>query len=227
MAKQEERQRIAAGVHDDLGADISHLLMLTRESAASETLDQGDRDNLRNIEMNASGIMQKVDEIIWSLDPRDDEGSNALGFIQSYAEAFADAHNMVFRTQILPELGETRIPPADRREVYLIVKELLNNIGKHTQATELRIVFRVTNGLATIVIDDNGEPIGAATLSANKLRRGHGLANMQERIARLSGTLRAEGLEPVGTRVTITFPLRATVDEGPGLLTSPRPSIPS
>jgi signal transduction histidine kinase/streptogramin lyase len=220
MAKQEERQRIAAGVHDDLGADISHLLMLTRESAGSTSLTQADRDNLRNIEMNANGIMQKVDEIIWSLDPRDDEGSNALGFIQGYAEAFADAHNMVFRTQALPDLSETRITPTDRREVYLIVKELLNNIAKHTQATELRIVFSVNNGMARIVIDDNGEPIGAARLSANTLRRGHGLANMQERIARLSGTLRSEALQPIGTRVSITFPIGSSAHEAKGQLSS-------
>jgi signal transduction histidine kinase len=104
--------------------------------------------------------------------------------------------------------------------VYLIVKELLNNIAKHTQATELRIVFSVNNGMARIVIDDNGEPIGAARLSANTLRRGHGLANMQERIARLSGTLRSEALQPIGTRVSITFPIGSSAHEAKGQLSS-------
>ncbi len=212
MATQSERQRIAAGVHDDLGADISHLLLLTRESAASPSLAQVDQANLRSIETNVSGVMQKIDEIIWSLDPRDDEWGNALGFIQAYAEAFADSHNMVFRTQALPDLGGSRIPTSDRREVYLIVKEILNNIGKHTHANELRFVVSLANRSAVIEIEDNGEPVAAAMLSANKLRRGHGLANMEERIARLSGSLRSEPLDPLGTKVTIRFPLRATAD---------------
>ncbi len=224
MATQDERQRIASGVHDDLGADISHLLLLTRESAASASLASNDRLNLKSIESHVSGVMQKIDEIIWSLDPRDDAWGNALGFIQSYAESFAEVHNMVFRTQALPELDHAQVPAADRREVFLVVKEVLNNIGKHTHASVLRFVVSVSQRTAHIEIEDNGLPVGAAMLSDNKLRRGHGLVNMQSRIARLSGSLLSETLEPFGTRVTITFPLRVSLATNKDLLSSHPPT---
>ncbi|HEX2617680.1 MAG TPA: two-component regulator propeller domain-containing protein [Flavobacteriales bacterium] len=203
MAMQEERQRIAADLHDDLGADISHLLMLTRQSAGSASLPAADRSNLGSIEAYANSLLQKIDEIIWSMDPRDDELVPALSFIQRYAETFAEAHGMTFRTQPLVHAGNTVLPSLARRELYLVVKELLHNIAKHTDARTLRFQAGWDKGMLFLVLEDDGSPVHSLPAG----RFGHGKANMRLRLERLNGSLRSTPIDGVGTRSTITLPL--------------------
>lgn len=203
LALQEERQRIASDMHDDIGADISHLLMMTRQYAGSATLHRSDRSHFTSIEQAANGLLQKIDEVIWSLAPQDDHLHDALSYIQRYAETFAEAHGMAFRTLPLPTLPEVSLHSQHRREVYLIVKEVLHNIAKHTSARNLRFVVLLRSGTLHIRIEDDGAP----RPPANGGRNGHGKANLKQRTDRIGALLRHEPLAPIGTALTIELPL--------------------
>ncbi|HMU12962.1 MAG TPA: two-component regulator propeller domain-containing protein [Flavobacteriales bacterium] len=194
-AQQEERRRIAADMHDDLGADISHLLLLARESAGSGTLDPQDRDNLMAVERYADGMVRKIDEVIWSLAPEDDRLLPTLRFIQRHTEEIAGAHHLAFRT--IPINGSDRpYPSMLRRELFLLVKESLANIIKHTDVRTLRFEAVVSEDRFSITIEDDGRPL----VSGHPTRNGHGQANMRHRLEKLSGEVRTEPVEPMGTR---------------------------
>lgn len=209
LAIQEERQRIASDMHDDIGADISHLLMMTRQYTESVTLQETDRSHLGSIERAANGLLQKIDEVIWSLAPQDDRLYDALSFIQRYAETFAEAHGMAFRTQPLPALPEVPIHSRHRREVYLMVKEVLHNIAKHTSARTLRFSVMTSDSTLSIRIEDDGAPLPAT----NGVRNGHGKTNLRLRAERIGAQLRSEPITPSGTAVTIELPLTRSVNE--------------
>ncbi len=204
LATQEERQRIASELHDDLGADISHLLMLARQTTLSPSIAPDHREQLSGLESHARSLMHKVDEIIWSLDPQDDELRNALVFIQRYAEQFAEAHALAFRTQPLTNGAPIPCTSKERRDLFLVVKELLQNIIKHNAVSHLLVVLSIDENTLRIVIEDDGAPKAERTANG---RNGHGKANINLRIERLKGAIGTVRLEPLGTRTSIVIPL--------------------
>ncbi|MBL7985076.1 MAG: hypothetical protein JNM91_08765, partial [Flavobacteriales bacterium] len=204
LATQEERQRIANDLHDDLGADISHLLMLARQTSDSPSIAPDQRAQLSGLEAHAQSLMHKVDEIIWSLDPRDDELRSTLVFIQRYAERFAEAHALLFRTQPVPGGDPIPCSSTERRDLFLVMKELLQNIIKHNVVGHLLVVLRIDQETLHIVIEDDGAPKSERTTNG---RNGHGKANIDLRLERLKGAIRQERLPPGGTRTSIVIPL--------------------
>lgn len=197
-AQQEERRRIAADMHDDLGADISHLLLLTRESAGSATLSEQDRANIAAMERHADRMVRKIDEVIWSLDPQDDRLLPTLQFIQRQCEEFAESHRLGFRTAPITD-GDRPYPSTLRRELFLLVRELLTNIAKHTDARRLRFEARIDEEHFSITLEDDGKTLEPL----HRPRNGHGRANIRQRLEKLAGEARTEPLSPQGTRTII------------------------
>ncbi|HOZ41587.1 MAG TPA: two-component regulator propeller domain-containing protein [Flavobacteriales bacterium] len=208
LATQEERHRIASELHDDLGADISHLLLLTRQTTSSATIPPRQLEQLASLDKHAHSLMHKIDEIIWSLDPADDELRSTLAFIQRYAEQFAASHDLVFRTQPIPNGPPVPCSSKERRDLYLVVKELLQNVIKHNVVHTLRVVLSFHDHEMIIILEDDGT---LRPMNGPNGRNGHGKANIMERLDRLSGTLRTEPLGPTGTRTTITVPIPTQV----------------
>lgn len=204
LATQEERHRIASELHDDLGADISHLLMLSRQTATSGLLSTRQKDLFARLEEHAGSLMHKIDEIIWSMDPEDDELFSSLAFIQRYCEEFAGSRGLTFRTHALPIGPPVPISSKARRDLYLVVKELLQNIIKHNDVSSLRVGMAVPENRVLITIEDDGVPKKEPKTNG---RNGHGKANIMERLHRLNATLTTGPIEPGGTRTTITLPI--------------------
>jgi signal transduction histidine kinase/streptogramin lyase len=202
QALDRERQRIAADVHDDLGADISHLLMLARQSADSGSLPEADKVNLALIEDHASGLIRKVDEIVWSLDARDDRLLPTLIFIQRQVEDLANELGIAFRTMAVTG-PDGPMPSRARRELYLLVREVLHNIVKHNSVRTLRFEARLTATAADLLLEHDGREHGLP--DQMRARTGHGLANIQQRLELLEGELLSETSVDGGTRVRITI----------------------
>ncbi|HMC96323.1 MAG TPA: two-component regulator propeller domain-containing protein, partial [Flavobacteriales bacterium] len=157
-ALTEERQRIAADMHDDLGADISHLLMLARHSEASATLSAEDRRNMATIGSHAGAMMKKIDEVIWSLDPDDDRLFASLEFLQRFTESFATEHGLGFRTRPIEGIVDQHLAGSQRRALYLLLKELLQNVVKHTDVRNIRFEVRPDADALLLLIEDDGTP---------------------------------------------------------------------
>ncbi len=200
-ALNDERQRIAADMHDDLGADISHLLLLARQARVDRS---GVREHLHQfdlIERHASTMLKKIDEVIWNLDPADDELLPTLEFLQRYVEDFAHENGIGFRTKAITGIGHYHFPGKQRRELFLLMKELLNNLMKHNTVHNLRFHVRVERDAFLLVLEDDGTPLPPATNERN----GHGMHNMHTRLLNLRGGLAMSPIDPQGTRTTITI----------------------
>ncbi|HRF82000.1 MAG TPA: histidine kinase, partial [Flavobacteriales bacterium] len=150
MALNEERRRIAADVHDDLGADLSRLLLQVRRTGA----DPDEYDN--RIRQGITAAINKIDEIIWSLDPRRDTLEGTLTFAEQLAIEICEANGMSFRTNV--QLTDRRIPLSAkaRREVFLIIKESIRNVVEHACATTLRLGAEMAGEVVVISIEDDG-----------------------------------------------------------------------
>jgi signal transduction histidine kinase len=194
-----ERQRIAMDVHDDLGADMSNLLLRIRMA-----LDNGTdpRAALQNVEQTMAGMMRKIDEIIWSLDPRMDSLKSTSAFIEQQAAVMVNNVGLAFRSSSTPVGMDRRVTASFRRDLYLLVKEALNNVFKHAQANEVHLRITIDDDRLHVLVEDDGRGIHYRTRPTDR----HGTSNMQRRGVKVKGDVRITPLDP-GTRCEIIVPL--------------------
>jgi signal transduction histidine kinase len=175
-AQQEERNRISADMHDDLGAGMTTISMYS-ELAKSKLVDNPIPE-IEKISSAANELLNKMNAIIWSMSSSNDSLGNMIAYIRSYALEYFEDTGINCKINIPEKLPNIQVIGEIRRNVFLVVKEALNNILKHAKATEVSInLIRVEDEL-TLFIQDNG--IG---INMDNLRQfGNGLKNMKKRM---------------------------------------------
>ncbi|WP_300687624.1 histidine kinase [Chryseobacterium sp.] len=196
---EQERERISHDMHDDLGAGISALkLQAEFLKQRAEDIDlQNDIDELLKTseEMNIS-----MREMLWSLN----SGNDTLGSFTEYAIQYAD--NFLKKTKIklscesVDIISETSVSTEQRRNLFLCLKEALNNAYKHSEADYLKLSFIQNVNVFTIEISDNGKGI------PKEYQEGNGLRNMKRRMHKLNGNCDILS-ENTGTRLLFKMTL--------------------
>jgi len=198
MQKQ-ERSRIAQDLHDDLGPRLTQLgWRVSREKESGQGAV-----NLEQMESATHEMSLSLRQIIWSLDPEQDTLEDLVVNLGQYADQFLEGTNLPCRRDLPLELPDRKLPPHVRRQIFLAVKEALNNAVKHARASEIWLRARWDNPMLTLIIEDNGVGL-PNSLDALK---GHGLVNMQRRLAEIGGEARLENQAGGGTRVVLRIRL--------------------
>jgi signal transduction histidine kinase len=194
-AQQEERNRISADMHDDLGAGMT-TIRLYSELAKTR---MGDKKipEIEKISSSANELLEKMNAIIWSMSSSNDSLGNMIAYIRSYSLEYFEDTGINCHITIPENLPNIVVTGTIRRNVFLVVKESLNNIVKHAGATEVHITLtKVADGLK-LFIQDNGKGI-----DFEKLRQfGNGLKNMKKRMNDLGIDFKIENSN--GTLVTL------------------------
>jgi ligand-binding sensor domain-containing protein/two-component sensor histidine kinase len=191
------RVKIASDLHDDIGSS------LTRISLQSELIQEGIEPQemnkyLKNIASMSRELVTTMSDIVWSIDARNDTVENLLTKIRDFASNTFSAKQIEFTFAYSGMDMKKKLPVEKRENLYLVCKEAINNIAKHSGANNVKIVIRNDHDKLTVVIEDDGKGIGPAV----KLNS-HGLKNMRMRAQRLGGTM--EILHDNGTRVVLTM----------------------
>ena len=155
---------------------------------------------IEKISHSANELLSKMNTIIWTMVSSNDTAESLIAYIRAYAVEFFESTSIECRFNL-----PAYIPPAEMsgekiRNVFLSVKEALNNVLKHSQASEVVITVTVTDRLM-IEIADNGVGI-----DMDKIRKfGNGLHNMKKRIDSISGTFRIENHQGTKTFFELEF----------------------
>lgn len=175
-AQQEIRNRISADMHDDLGAGMT-TIRLYSELAKNKLIDNPIPE-IGKISSSANDLLNKMNAIIWSMSTSNDSLNNMIAYIRSYALEYFEDTGITCRISIPEKLPNIEVIGEIRRNIFMVVKEALNNILKHANASEVNInLVRTADGL-TLYIQDNGTGI-----DFEKLRQfGNGLKNMKKRM---------------------------------------------
>jgi signal transduction histidine kinase len=128
-----------------------------------------------------------------------------VDYIAAFAREFLDIARIPLRLEVTREIPDHPLPTSQRHGVFLAVREALNNIVKHSGATEVRLGISFTGDLMEIHIEDNGRGFEVDYASG-----GHGLGNLKQRMQEAGGDCRIESHRNQGTVVFLTLPLRAT-----------------
>ena len=202
QALERERRRISQDIHDEVGSGLTKILMLSQNAA------DGIMQPNKEISNTAQGVIDGMQEIIWSINPKNDTLQSLVAFIRSYGREFVSAAGMNVVVDTPEELAATPLRTDVRRNVFLAVKEALNNAVKYSAATEIRISLTVEPSSYIFTIADNGRGFvqdnGAERLPT--VRGGNGLENMRFRMEEIGGSLRIESSIGAGTAVVIVVP---------------------
>lgn len=197
-AQQDERQRISSDMHDELGAGMTAIRLMSE--IARNKMKENTPVEIDRISSSADEVLNKMNAIIWSMNSGNDTVDNLISYIRSYALEYLDATPIKCNV-LTPEKIEPKELTGDkRRNIFLCVKETLNNALKHSGASLLKIEIEATHNLV-IRITDNG--IG---IDMQKLREfGNGLKNIARRMELIGGTYSIENNN--GTVTTLKLPL--------------------
>jgi len=199
-AIEKERTRIATDMHDDLGAGLSQIKFLSEAIGMKKQQHLPIEEEISNIRIFSVEMIDKMGEIVWALNEKNDTLSDLLSYTRSYAAEYLEQNGIRCHVDEPDVIPQDYVSSEFRRNIYLTVKETLHNIVKHAQATEVFLKISVSDFLS-LQIKDNG--IGFDTSRAKS--RGNGLINMHKRIQELKG--RFEMTSENGTKVNIAVPL--------------------
>ncbi len=206
---QQVRNRIATDLHDDIGSTLTNISILTELSQKSKSEPAKADTYLNRIkeEIGASG--QALDDIIWSVNSKNDTLQETAARMRRYAAELFDARNIDYELTMDPQVAGKKIMMEQRRDLYLIFKEALNNIQKHADAGVVSISLYMENDTIFLDIRDNGKGYNTAQQTHR-----NGVANMKERVKRWKGSLQVQSGKGEGTVILVKLPLSRVTQKG-------------
>lgn len=195
QAREQERQRIARDIHDDIGSGLTEIVMLSH-LASRGTDDEVTATAIHQIEDRARRLTRSMDEVVWAINPRNDSLEGFITYFHRWAQAFLSNARVRVRWDLPVESTEAPLAAEVRHQLLLACKEAVTNVVKHSRAHEVRIRCSPQSAGLEILIEDDGRGFTGATAQA-----GHGLDNLRTRLAALGGTCEIESMAGRGTSV--------------------------
>lgn len=202
-ALERERSRIARDMHDGLGSDLVKISMLSETAEGQSDDPQSLRPRLQKITQTAREAVRDMDEIVWAVNPRNDTVENLANYLCQFAREHFEDSPTTLSLDVPPNLPDSPLSAEVRHNLFLIVKETLNNALKHAKAQDVWLRVNKTGNELRIEVEDNGRGMAAPSTD----RRGHGMANVQNRAAQIGGELDVQSSPGQGTKITVKFSL--------------------
>ncbi|RFS13929.1 7TM diverse intracellular signaling domain-containing protein [Emticicia sp. C21] len=211
--KEQQRQQmlrneISTNLHDDLAASLSSLTMFSElnrmkfQKSVPETSELFSKISTRSREM-----MRQVREAVYDMNPQNDDSAEWIDRMVQFAKEMLSAKQIELNLTIADNIHALPLSTHQRRNLYLFFKEAINNIAKHSEASEVKIDFRLIPSTfekqGELLIIDNGKGF-----DTKELHQGNGLLNFQKRAETLGGKVEIRSEAGKGTKIELTFALQ-------------------
>ncbi len=200
---ERERGRIARDLHDDLGSGLTDIGMTSALASTSSVSMAEARDFFQEISRRSNELVNALDEIVWAVNPKNDNLNSLASYFCQFAERFLRATPIACRFEIPAVLPNLPLNAEQRHNLFLAFKEALLNVVKHSGAASLRLSIRADDRTLRLVVEDDGKGFteGAPRPGAD------GLRNMRERLRQLGGRCDVSSAPNTGARVVFTISL--------------------
>jgi signal transduction histidine kinase len=197
-----ERSRLARDLHDELGTSLTEMSLLANVGAGTPATLEKASQRFRVIADKAVRVIDALDVIVWAVNPATDALQPMADYLTSFVREFLSAAGIRCRLKVPIQFPAITLDSQTRHNLFLAVKETLNNVARHSSATEIELKMSVVDGCLHIAIADNG--VGFDT---NSPSAGMGLLNLRRRLERIDGHCQIESLPGKGTLVAMFLPL--------------------
>jgi signal transduction histidine kinase len=193
------RRNISNDLHDDIGATLSSVNFYI-DLARSE---KQNADYLGFIKENVNQVIGSLDDLVWSINPKNDTTGQFINRMKDYATPLLKATRIRCHFNYEPRLLDLKLDLLTKRHLYLLFKEMVNNVAKHACCHNCFIELSHAHGKLCLVVKDDGQGFDSAGAGANR----NGLSSMQERARKLRGELAIRSAADKGSQVAVTIPL--------------------
>lgn len=201
MKELELRNQIAADLHDEVGSSLSSIHLLS-QMATQPGNEATQKDILGRMSTNAKETMDKMGDIVWMIKPDETEASSLKKRMERFAYEICSSKNITVSMQ-LDDLEKAKLSMEQRKNIYLIFKEVVNNAVKYADTESITVSTSVLNKELQLIIKDEGKGF-----DSNLVKKGNGLDNMTHRATEMAGTISIESAPEKGTTVRLTVPVQ-------------------
>ncbi len=200
-AMDQERQRIARDIHDDLGSGLTEIILLSDTLREEVITNPAAENSARAISSSARSLTRAMDEVVWAVNPGNDTLESFLNYLNDFSQEFLARAKVRYRWAAPDEVPLIALSAETRHSLYLACKEALNNATRHAFASEVHIRLDLTPPGFSISIEDNGQGFQP---DADR-KRGQGLRNMQQRLLDIGGRCEIQSNPGGGSKVVFTI----------------------
>ncbi len=197
-AQQQERERISADMHDELGSGMTAIRLMSE--IARNKMKNDTPQEIEKISQSADEVLNKMNAIIWSMNSGNDTMDNLVSYIRSYALEYFENTPVRCKVDTPENIKPSELSGDKRRNIFLCIKETLNNTLKHARASAVSIEFCIDKDLFIKISDD-----GVGIDLQNIRQFGNGLKNIARRMESIGGSYKIENHS--GTTTILTLPL--------------------
>jgi PAS domain S-box-containing protein len=205
--REEERLRIAGEMHDEVGAGLSKISVLCQVIKQNKPGSQQAISSIEKIILASKQVQQDLGEIIWAMNPRNDTLDNLIAYIHHYSLEYLEPGDIKFNFTCDDKIPPIILNGKTRRNIFMIIKECLNNIVKHASSANTMLSCTFNDEMCILKIEDDG--VGFNLNSVQRFKNGIGL--MKRRMSEIGGHCAIQSVQGSGTKITLALPL---FDEG-------------
>jgi len=207
-ALAQERIRIARDLHDDIGAGLTEIALLSEVVRQDGGRAEAVNANLRRIFESVSEMTQALDEIVWAVNPANDTLDKLIAFLGEYAQAILEPAGLRCRLDMPLPAPELALNSKIRHQLCMAVKACLHNVIKHARAREVALRLERARPVLTLTVADDGVGFDPDALQ-DRAGTHDGLANLRRRLAEIDGVAVIESAPGRGTRVRLQVTMRS------------------
>jgi signal transduction histidine kinase len=212
-AIERERTRIARDIHDNLGANLTRISLLS-QSAQGELQNPGQASvQLNRIYDTARELTRALDEIVWAVNPEHDTLDSLANYLGKFSQEFLGSLGIRCRLDVPVQLPPWPVTAEVRHNLFLAFKEALHNVVKHAAASEVSISLTTDARAFTLLVLDHGRGFVPEPLLRELPRQpgrsasGNGLRNMHRRLEKIGGRCEIRSAPGQGTEVQFIVPV--------------------
>lgn len=203
--EEQERLRIAKDIHDDLGSGLSKINFLSEIIFEKAEHLPDIRNSSESVKETAKKMIENMRDLIWALNSDNTTIANLVARMREYTTDYLEDFPIELKYSFPDKLPQTAITKEGHRELFMVVKETLNNIAKHANATTVYFKVEITSQKLLLSIKDNG--IGFN----DENKKGNGLRNMKSRLEAIGGTFDIISEKDLGTEICVSVTLQKIV----------------
>jgi signal transduction histidine kinase len=199
-----ERERISKDMHDEVGSSLTRIAILSELAKKEIETEKGRNEYIEDISQSSREVVDNIGEIIWAINPQNDSLENLIAYTRHHISNCCELSNMHCLFDLPEQIPVVSLSAEFRRNIFLVIKEAINNILKHARASEVLFRIRFVKNRMTVEITDDGKGFSQEKPS----QFGNGLSNMKKRMEQLGGKWQISSIPGKGTKIHLFVNLK-------------------
>jgi signal transduction histidine kinase len=204
---EQERLRIAHDIHDDLGARVTQISLLSAMAQENPAFPEKARADFDKVTKMSRDLVSALYETVWAVNPENDNLEALGNYVCQMVKQLCEQTPLRCRFHVM-DLPEVQVSSQTRHNISMAVKEAVHNIIKHAKASEVTIRMAFTDGFLDVSVHDDGSGFHPAESVS-----GNGLSNMKQRLQNIGGSCVVESKPGDGTIVRLRLRIRTPVSD--------------